>query len=61
MGPRPWPAFNYLHDYFSLREARQGLDRYFPFDNHDRPHQALGYRMPAERYPLHGTADSGPP
>lgn len=38
----------YLHDYGSPREARQGLSRYFEFYNHARPHQALGYRTPAE-------------
>jgi transposase InsO family protein len=32
------------------REARHGLGRYFPFYNHDRPHQALNYRTPAEVY-----------
>ena len=38
----------YLRDYGSPREARQGLSRYFDFYNHDRPHQGLGYRTPAE-------------
>jgi putative transposase len=40
----------YLHDYAHPREARQGLGRYFPFYNHERPHQALKYRTPAEVY-----------
>lgn len=40
----------YLHDYAHPREARQSLDRYFPFYNHERPHQALKYRTPAEVY-----------
>jgi putative transposase len=40
----------YLHDYASPREARQGLTRYFGFYNHERPHQALGYRTPAQVY-----------
>jgi putative transposase len=40
----------YLHDYASPREARLGLARYFEFYNHQRPHQALGYRTPAQLY-----------
>ena len=40
----------YLHDYGSPREARQGLTRYFDFYNHERPHQSLDYRTPAQVY-----------
>jgi len=40
----------YLHEYATPREARQGLTRYFDFYNHERPHQALDYRMPAQVY-----------
>lgn len=40
----------YLHDYANPREARQGLTRYFGFYNHERPHQALDYRTPAQVY-----------
>ena len=40
----------YLHDYQIVADARQGLGRYFPFYNQERPHQALGYRTPAEVY-----------
>jgi putative transposase len=40
----------YLHDYTTPREARQGLARYFEFYDPERPHQALGYRTPAEVY-----------
>jgi putative transposase len=40
----------YLRDYASPREARQGLGAYFLFYNESRPHQALGYRTPAEIY-----------
>lgn len=40
----------YLHEYASPREARQGLTRYFEFYDHERPHQALDYRTPAEVY-----------
>ena len=40
----------YLHDYSSLREARQGITRYIGFYNYERPHQALEYRTPATLY-----------
>ena len=40
----------YLHDYTTPREARQGLTRYFEFYDHERPHQALDYRTPADVY-----------
>jgi putative transposase len=42
----------YLHDYQTVAEAVSGLDRYFRFYNHDRPHQALGYQTPAQVYGL---------
>lgn len=40
----------YLHDYGTPREARQGLTQYFEFYDHERPHQALDYRTPAQVY-----------
>jgi putative transposase len=40
----------YPNDYASPREAREGLTRYLTFYNHERPHQALNYRTPAEVY-----------
>jgi len=40
----------YLRSYGTPREARQSLTRYLAFYNHERPHQALGYRTPAEVY-----------
>jgi putative transposase len=40
----------YLHDYATPREARTGLSHFFTFYNHERPHQALDYRTPAEVY-----------
>jgi len=38
----------YLKAYQDGRDARAGLGDYFRFYNTDRPHQALGYRTPAE-------------
>ena len=38
----------YLKAYSGGREAKAGLDAYFHFYNNQRPHQALGYRTPAE-------------
>ena len=38
----------YLKAYQDDREARIGLGNYFRFYNTERPHQALGYRTPAE-------------
>jgi putative transposase len=40
----------YTHDYQTMKEAWQGLQRYFVFYNQERPHQALGYLTPAEVY-----------
>jgi len=40
----------YLHDYGNPREARHGLADYLAFYNHERPHQSLGYRTPAQVY-----------
>ena len=47
----------YLKAYSSGREARAGLDAYFSFYNNQRPHQALGYRTPAE---VHSAASDEP-
>ena len=38
----------YLKAYASVLEAQRGLEDYFRFYNGIRPHQALGYRTPAE-------------
>jgi putative transposase len=38
----------YLRAYESVAEARQGITGYFNFYNHERLHQALGYRTPRQ-------------
>ena len=38
----------YLKAYINATEARRELSAYFRFYNDQRPHQALGYRTPAE-------------
>jgi putative transposase len=40
----------YLHDYATAWDAGAGLERYFAFYSHQRMHQALGYRTPADVY-----------
>jgi putative transposase len=40
----------YLNDYADGRELCEALSSYFRFYNTERPHQALGYRPPAELY-----------
>ncbi len=40
----------YIRGYENPRGARQSLSRYFEYYNHERPHQALGYRTPYEVY-----------
>ena len=40
----------YLKCYQAVPPLREGLKVYFPFYNDERPHQALGYRTPAEVY-----------
>jgi putative transposase len=51
---RLWRSVKYeevfLHDYEDVEQSRCGLDRYFPFYNTLRPHQALGYRTPHDVY-----------
>jgi len=42
----------YLRDYADGWEAESRLGAYFAFFNHERPHQSLGYRTPAEVYGL---------
>ena len=38
----------YLKAYQDGRDTKNGLREYFRFYNNQRPHQALGYRAPAE-------------
>jgi putative transposase len=49
---RLWRTVKYedifLYDYTSLAELRRGLGKFFDHYNFVRPHQALGYRTPAE-------------
>ena len=40
----------YLHEYDSPRSARAGVGAWLRFYNHERLHQALGYRTPREVY-----------
>jgi len=40
----------YLWRYEDVPQLRQGLGRYFPYYNEERPHQALAYRTPAAVY-----------
>ena len=40
----------YLKAYQDGKDARMGLGNYFRFYNTERPHQALGYRTPAEAF-----------
>jgi putative transposase len=51
---RLWRTVKYeevfLKDYADGEEARRGLRAYFRFYNHERLHQALDYRTPAEVY-----------
>ena len=47
----------YLKAYANVPEARRELGDYFRFYNDLRPHQALGYRTPAELF--HGDQDVG--
>ena len=46
----------YLKAYVNATEARKEVGAYFRFYNDQRPHQALGYRTPAEVF--HGAIDA---
>ena len=51
----------YLKAYSGGREAKAGLDAYFRFYNNQRPHQALGYRTPAEGFNGESGSSTEPP
>lgn len=38
----------YLKEYATVPHLEDGLENYFQFYNHERPHQSLGYQTPAE-------------
>jgi len=40
----------YVWGYEAVPALEEGLGRYFPFYNEERPHQSLGYRTPGEVY-----------
>ena len=40
----------YLNQYDTVRLLQTGLTAYFDFYNHERPHQSLNYRTPAEEH-----------
>ncbi len=40
----------YLNQYDTIRQLHAGLTAYFDFYNHERPHQSLNYRTPAEEH-----------
>jgi putative transposase len=44
----------YLRCYETVPGLQGGLGRYFPFYNHQRPHQSLDYRTPAAVYGVAG-------
>ena len=37
----------YIRDYTTAPDLDEGLERYFTFYNHERPHQSLDYEVPA--------------
>ena len=40
----------YLNQYDTVRQLQTGLTAYLDFYNHERPHQSLNYRTPAEEH-----------
>ena len=49
----------YLKAYPEVRELESGLLSWFEFYNHERPHQGLSYRTPAEVYQATGARENG--
>jgi len=62
---RLWRAVKYeeayLKAYSNVREARAGINDYFRFYSTPRPHQALGYRTPAEVFKGDSAPSNEPP
>ena len=50
----------YLKAYQDGKEARSSIRSYFRFYNFERPHQALGYRTPAEVFNVISTEEVNP-
>jgi putative transposase len=40
----------YLKEYSSVQSVKDGIDKYFEFYNHERYHESLGYKRPADVY-----------
>ena len=40
----------YLNQYDTVHQLQTGLTAYFDFYNHERPHQSLNFRTPAEEH-----------
>ena len=40
----------YLEDFYTVKDVRHALLKYFKFYNDERPHQSLDYKTPAEVY-----------
>ena len=40
----------YIYGYKNMIEARSSIGKFIDFYNHERPHQSLGYKTPAEVY-----------
>jgi putative transposase len=40
----------YLNEFQNFLDAKEQLKNYFNFYNHERPHQSLNYKMPAQVY-----------
>jgi putative transposase len=40
----------YMKDHLNIQEMEAGLEGWFAFYNHERPHQGLDYRTPSEVY-----------
>ncbi|MCD6285435.1 MAG: transposase [Anaerolineae bacterium] len=51
---RFWRSLKYeditLRDYATVPDLEVGLQCYFAFYNHERPHQSLNYAVPGEVY-----------